>query len=306
MDVTAPRSIVVGVDESPGAAEALRWAVGEAAVHEAPLRALMAWGYLDQHPTGAPFNPDYDEAVAGAALRKLVADAVGTERAATVDSAVVCDLPANALLHASTNLLVVGARGHGGFRGLLVGSVSEQVLHHTKVPTAVVRPGAPHTSDANRLVVGVDGSESSQRALHWAVLEATRRGASLDVVTAWDVPFTGVIPTSAPLPDIEEFEAAASSLIDGALAKEDLGDLALRTNRIVEHGGPARVLLDHAQGADLVIVGTRGNGLVRRALLGSIATQVVHHAPCAVVVVPNPTWSVAPSGTSGATWAAIA
>jgi nucleotide-binding universal stress UspA family protein len=288
VDVHAPRSIVVGMDESPGAAEALRWALAEAVVHDASLRALMAWGYLDQHPTGAPFDPDYDQAVAGAALRKLVDAAVGNDRGGAVTGTVVCDLPASALLHAEADLLVVGARGRGGFRGLLVGSVSEQVLHHTTVPTAVVRPGAPHTGPANRVVVGIDGSESSHRALHWAVLEAKQRGASLDVVTAWDVPFTGVIPTSAPLPDIEEFEAAANALLDRALAHEDLTGIGVRTNRVVEHGGPARVLLDHAQDADLVVVGSRGNGLVRRALLGSIATQVVHHAPCTVVVVPNP------------------
>jgi nucleotide-binding universal stress UspA family protein len=248
----------------------------------------MAWGFLDQHPSSAPFDPDYDDTVAAASLRLLIDDAVGELDAAAVSVSVVCDLPGRALLEAPADLLVVGARGHGGFRGLLLGSVSEQCLHHSKVPVAVIRHGARHTTRANRIVVGIDGSASSHRALQWAVLEANRRGARLDVVVAWDVPFTEIIPSRAALPGIEEFEGSADELLDRALAGEDLSQIGDRLHRIVEHGGAARVLLDHAEDADLLVVGSRGNGLVRRALLGSIATQVVHHAPCAVVVVPDP------------------
>jgi nucleotide-binding universal stress UspA family protein len=137
--------IVVGVDESAGAAAALRWAMTEAEARGWSPRAVLAWGYLDQHHAtpGQSFDPAYGEADAQAALDAIVAEVVGSARAATVDRKLVNDLPARALLDASegADLLVVGARGLGGFRGLLLGSVSQQCLHHATCSVAVVREG---------------------------------------------------------------------------------------------------------------------------------------------------------------------
>lgn len=117
----AMRQIVVGVDESAGAADALRWALAEAQLHDAELTAVMAWALLDQHhaEVGEPFDASYGDAEATAALGRYVAAAVGDQKARFVRTAVVCDLPARALLEASAgaDLLVVGARGLGGFRG---------------------------------------------------------------------------------------------------------------------------------------------------------------------------------------------
>ncbi len=96
--------IVVGVDESAGAAAALHWAVREAEVRGWSLTAVLAWGFLDQHHAivGEPFDPSYGEADARAALDSIIGAAVGTARAATVEQKVVNDLAARALIDAPT------------------------------------------------------------------------------------------------------------------------------------------------------------------------------------------------------------
>src|SRR5688500_12979878 len=166
--------IVVGGDRSPASALALRWAFREAALRNLPLKAVLVWHFLDQsHPDGEDrFDPTYDEQAAQASLDELVDSTLGPDGAA-VERVVVCDLAPRALLQQSSGaaLLVVGSRGFGGFKGLLLGSVSDQLLKHATVPVAVVRAAwQPGTGDGpERIVVGVDGSTASHDALRWAV-----------------------------------------------------------------------------------------------------------------------------------------
>ncbi len=136
------RGIVVGVDGSQPAATALRWAATEASRRAVQLTAVLAWGLLEQcHPEGEPaFDPDYDGDDAMRALDRIVHCALG-DASGTVTLEVDNDLPARALLAAATHaeLLVVGARGLGGFRELLLGSVSHRCLVHSTCPAIVVR-----------------------------------------------------------------------------------------------------------------------------------------------------------------------
>jgi len=136
--------IVVGVDGSEHAAAALRWALDEAGHRRTSVTAVLAWGLLDQphRPSEpAPFDPDFDDAKALAALDGFVHDAVGGERAAAITTKAVNDLPARALIDASAGaeLLVIGPRGLGGFAELLLGSVSHRCLVHSICPTVVIR-----------------------------------------------------------------------------------------------------------------------------------------------------------------------
>jgi nucleotide-binding universal stress UspA family protein len=145
--VRASDDIVVGVDGSATAAEALRWAIVEARARGCRVSALLAWSYLDQEPApgGTEFDPAYDAAAATAALEAVVQETV-PDGAEHVIRIVVNDLPAPALVDASRDaaLVVVGARGLGGFRSLLLGSVSRRVLHEAACPVVVVRsPGRP-------------------------------------------------------------------------------------------------------------------------------------------------------------------
>ena len=136
-----------------------------------------------------------------------------------------------------------------------------------------------------RIVVGVDGSETAQRALHWAIDEARRREARLDVIHAWHMPFTGVTPYAPPPQwDSTVFEDEAKGVLDRALAAEDT--TGVEVHRFVSLGGAAEMLIQASKGADLVVVGSRGRGGFTGLLLGSVSQQVVHHAPCPVVVIP--------------------
>lgn len=283
--------IVVGVDESAGAAVALRWAVAEADLRAAAVVAVLAWGFLDQHQkiVAERFDPSYGTDDVLEALCGYITATVGAERAAAVRPVVACDLPARALLDAShaADLLVVGARGLGGFEGLLLGSVSQHCLHHTSVPIAIVRPAAARSGGAARVVVGVDGSDHAQHALRWALDEAHMRKAHLDVVTAWQLPHTGGLPSVAAIDPIL-YERTAQHIVADAIAAENTTDVATPIAQRVIAGHPADVLLDAAADSDLLVVGSRGHGAFKRALLGSVATNVSHHATCPVVVVPVP------------------
>lgn len=285
--------IVVGVDGSDSAAQALAWAAREAELHGWPITAVMAWGFLDQHHTivGERFDPNYGKDDALTALDTYISQAVGPARSGSVQRRAVCDLAAPGLLDsaAGASLLVVGARGLGGFRGMLLGSVSQHCLHHATCPVAVVRhDGAATEGDAvERIVVGIDGSDTSGHALTWAVEEACLRQASLEVVHAWHVPYVGGYLYTAGALDPTAFEDAARSTLEAAIDGIDTTGLAHPAKRILTNGGAASALLDAAKGADLVVVGSRGLGGFGGLLLGSVSHQVAHHATCPVVVVPR-------------------
>lgn len=133
--------IVVGIDGSEDADAALRWAVAEARAHGARLEVVLAWSYLDQ-PT-PEFDPDYGEPVARAALDAII-DRAGPTDDLEIVRTCVNDLPARALVAASqtADLVVVGSRGLGAFKGMVLGSVSQQVVTRAACSVAVIRARA--------------------------------------------------------------------------------------------------------------------------------------------------------------------
>jgi nucleotide-binding universal stress UspA family protein len=282
--------IVVGVDGSEHSAAALRWAAREADRRRHDLVAVLVWDLFNQrHADGTHrFDPEYGADQADAALAAAVEAALGADPAATVVRRVVCDLPAPGLLAAAdqADLLVVGARGFGGFRELLLGSVSQQCLHHARVPIAIVRPDGPESGGRERVVVGVDGSEPSEAALRWAIADGAARKAVVQVVHAWEPPLIYGPVAGASGSDMGATESRAHRLVDDML--ERLGDAvdSVEIERTVVPGGAATSLLDAAEGADLVVVGRRGLGGFGRLLLGSVSERMARHALCPVVVVP--------------------
>jgi nucleotide-binding universal stress UspA family protein len=284
--------IVIGVDGSDSAALALQWASREAELHGWELTAILAWGYLSQYhvDSSGGFDSEYGEAEANAALVAYVKRALGPERSGAVTHRAVCDLPAGALLGAAADadLVVVGARGLGGFKGMLLGSVSQHCVHHATRPTAIVHEHASTGSEPaqRRVVVGIDGSETSRRALRWAVEEARLREASVDVVHAWHLPYVGGYPYTAGSFDPTPFETAARETLDSVVDGTDTSGLTAPVERILHLGDPAIGVLDAAKGADLVVVGSRGLGGFSGLLLGSVGHHVANHAPCPVVIIP--------------------
>lgn len=283
------RRIVVGTDESEGAGGALTWAADEAERHGAELVAVLAWGYLDQHRAtpDSDFDPEYHEADAAAALDAIVERVLGPDRAATVTRRAINDLTPQALVEAArdADLLVVGARGLGPFRGALVGSVSQHCLHHATCAVAVVRESLTPSSPP-RVVVGVDGSETARRALAWALDEGRARQAVVEVVNAWHPPYVGAYPFDPAALDLELFEQGARDLVAEMLDGQDVAGLPSPPKVTVVSDTAAQAVITAAEGADLVVIGSRGRGGFAALLLGSVSQQVAHHAPCPVVVVP--------------------
>lgn len=131
------------------------------------------------------------------------------------------------------------------------------------------------------VLVGYDGSEHSERAVERAALLAAS-GASVTLVTAVDPGAHG--PKGMGAQDDEELTAGAQAL---EAARDKLAAQGVDAHVIEGEGEAARVLLDAANeiGADLIIVGTRGQGAAARLILGSVSTKIVHDAPCDVLVV---------------------
>lgn len=284
---TVPPRVVVGIDGSECAVEALRWAAHEAASRGAVLVPVLAWTYLDQ-PGTEPFRADFTEADAEAFLADQVAGALGDGYDGPLEPKAITDLPAPALLAEAAHaaLVVVGHRGTGGFAGLHLGSVSANVAAHSRVPVVVHRPieGEPK----GRIVVGASSSENGRLALEWAVAEAAYRGATLEVVHAWTSPVVA-FPTGVAFDPalITEVEKAAQADVD-AMVQAARGDHDVEIVTTLAEGPSAGVLLEAAERADLIVVGTRGRSGFKALLLGSVSTKVLHHAPCSVAVVPLP------------------
>jgi len=142
-----------------------------------------------------------------------------------------------------------------------------------------------------RIIVGVDGSENSRRALVWAIDEARVRNACLDVVHAWEPPLVvgfGALPSGGATLEGSSYEERATLLLDLMIAGASNEELSFPIDAIAVHGSAASALIKTAKGADLIVVGSRGRGGFAGLLLGSVSQQVVQHAPCPAVVVPPP------------------
>lgn len=139
------------------------------------------------------------------------------------------------------------------------------------------------------IVVGIDGSAHAQRALEWAVKEAVVRSEPLTVLTVWR---TAVGYWGSPIiypqdkESAENARRAAQEALDKAVATTGGARPVSATVRAVS-GIPAAELVAESAQADLLVIGSRGTGGFARLLLGSVASQVVHHAHCTVVVVPH-------------------
>ena len=131
--------VIVGSDGSESSRRALRWAAEEARYRGAVLEVVHAWTLLGQ-PDDGTFDPNYGEADARQLLDGELEGLGDALDGIEVERTVVCDLGAPALLDAGkrADLLVVGSRGRGGFRGLLLGSVSSQVVQHAPCPVAII------------------------------------------------------------------------------------------------------------------------------------------------------------------------
>lgn len=275
------RNVTVGVDGSPASNVAVGWAVDEATVRRLPLRLVHV---VDWPAQGG-------QTVSAAAVevlqelrtegRRILDDRYDYVRALAPELSVSAYLydgnPARRLIaeSADADLVVLGQRGLGGFRGLLLGSVSTQVSAHAYAPVLVVPPGtsARETSPAH-VVVGVDGSAGSTYALEAGFAEAAARRVPLVAALVWQ-----------PVPyEPDDTEAELRTRLAEAVAVWREKYPVVPVDERLLRGAPAATLVDLLDRASLVVVGSRGRGGFRGLLLGSVSQALLSHAPCPVLV----------------------
>jgi nucleotide-binding universal stress UspA family protein len=136
-----------------------------------------------------------------------------------------------------------------------------------------------------RIVVGVDGSAASKAALAWAIGQAKLTGAAVEAVTAWEIPLAFRTPIPPGL--ITDFrQQAVDELAETVADLSGPADKVEIRSKVME-GNAAEVLVNESDGADLLVVGSRGRSGFTRALLGSVGQHCVHHAVCPVVIIRN-------------------
>jgi nucleotide-binding universal stress UspA family protein len=289
------RPVVVGVDGSEPARRAVRWAAQEAVRRRVPLRVVTAFEWLRGQPIGyVGMGDSYREIMLGVSRRHLAEAAQLAEQEQPeleVQSQLVVGFPIAVLTDEArrAQLVVIGDRGLGGVTGLLLGSVAVALGAHAECPVVVVRGDAETPDPEAPVVVGVDGSPTSEAALAFAYEAAAVRNVPLVAVhTWWDLL---VDPAVAPLLDWDAIEDGERQLLAERLAgwAEKFPDVPVR--RVVTRDHAAHALVEQSLRAQLVVVGSRGRGSIAGLVLGSVSHAVLHSAHCPVAVVRAETTS---------------
>jgi len=302
----AQQRIVVGIDGSTGARAALDWALTEAARCGAAVEVVAAFP-VDFYWTG-PYlldsgRIDAIRADTGVRARTMIDEVRRDPSVAVLPGAadvdvsvfVVAGAPTAHLVQRSEGaaLLVVGSRGRGAVRGTVAGSVALHCSAHARCPVVVVHPMTVPVVGPPRVVVGLDNSGHARAALATAVAQAAPLGARIDAVLAYEAPnyWSDLYAVMArPLGETRERALERGE----AIAAEVLGAAPVdpATLRVVAvEGHPGQVLVREADGARLLVVGSRSHNQLQGVILGSVALHCVMHAPCPVLVVherPDP------------------
>ncbi len=269
------KRVVVGFDGSPGAVSALAWGAREANLHGV---SLVAFAALETQPPAAVPQPlnIHDSTVLLDSLRTTAHETAGDTR---VIFRYGVGPAAQLLIDAcqEDDLLVVGSRGRNPLTALLLGSVSRACLKAAPCPVVVIRGQAELTEPVGRVIVGLDDSEPSRRALAIAAQEAEVRDAELHAIHVVQWANLGaelMVPTPRQLVDW------GTNLVD-----RELADSGVVARPIVLEGHPADTLVRQSKDADLLVLGARGRGGVAGLLMGSTADHCTQHAACPVLVV---------------------
>jgi nucleotide-binding universal stress UspA family protein len=285
--------VVAGVDGSVSALHAAHWAADEAARRRVPLRLVQV---IDVAAVTAefPLPGDFFMTLESEGRQKLAETETAIRQAhpeLDIETTLRIDNLVRTLIDLShdSGLLVLGARGSGGFSGLLTGSTAIALVTHGHCPVAVIRETSAEEPPPSRgpVVVGVDGSPTSEAALALAFEEAAMRGTELVALHTW-IEFASDLAYASARPffvDWDAIEAKEHEILAERLAgwQEKYPEVTVR--RVVTGGRPAKRLLEQAAEAQLLVVGSRGHGGFTGMLLGSTSQALIHHTPCPLVVV---------------------
>ncbi|EXU65303.1 universal stress protein UspA [Streptomyces sp. PRh5] len=288
--------VVVGVDGSRRSLTAVEWAAREAARRGIALRLVHACPPLPRRVSPVP-GVDAWQNVGEQMLGQTVADFRARLPELAIDGEHTATEPAEALLTAaaSAGLLVVGARGWGGFEGLAVGSVALRVAAMADCPVVTVpderRTGAGWDgTDTDEVQLGFDAHAPAEAPTAFAFRAAQERGVPLRVVHAWALPPAS--PSAWMLTVLEEdramWEDQESQVVSDALRpwREGCPEVTVVPDVVLLN--PAEALVRASERADLLVIGRRTATRPTQLRLGPVAHAVLHHARCPVAVVPHP------------------
>lgn len=296
--MTAENIVVVAVDGSEASQNAVRWAANTANKRGVPLRLaasytmpqfLYAEGMV---PPQELFDELQSETMDMIEAARVVVHEVAPD--IKIGYVIAEGSPIDMLLDMSSDvtMIVMGSRGLGGLSGMVMGSVSAAVVSHADCPVVVVRSDN-HVTETNKygpVVVGVDGSDVSQRATEFAFEEAQARGAKLVAIHTWmDMQVQASLAgLAAAQQEWEIIEKEQTTLLKDRLQPllERFPDVEVEM--VITRDRPVRALEDCAHNAQLLVVGSHGRGGFRGMLLGSTSRALLQSAPCPMVVVrPN-------------------
>ncbi|NUT37667.1 MAG: universal stress protein [Hamadaea sp.] len=284
-------AVVVGVDGSAQALEAVDLAAAEAVRHGCALRVVHAFIWPYMHVPLGPSEAGPPEGGLRHQAERLVEEAVDRARASApgleVTGEVLTGSGGEVLIACSRTaaLVVVGDRGLGAFAGLLLGSVAVHVAAHARCPV-LVRRGA--RDPALPILVAVDGSPANGAAVDFAFAEADAHGVPLVALHVWNHPVASGPGDIQPLvydPAVvreDEIRVLAEALTP---RRDRYPGVQVRSQ--VVQGRVRRTIVDATGEAQMVVVGARGRGGFTGMLLGSVSQSVLHHAACPVAVVRN-------------------
>ncbi len=270
--------VVVGVDGSPESFGAVAWAAREARRQDSPLRIVHVW-HLPVYPTDPIITtPDPDRDTVNKAVTVAVAAAPSVQ----------CDLrtpsgPSALTLLAEcddASLIVIGGHHRTLLDRMTFGSVTTHVLSNAPCPVVIVRERQQDEEQpfVGPVVVGVDHGESSFGALAYAFDYASRNGRELVAVQAWSA---HELTDNAEIITIDAAQRALAEKLEplhGAYPHVSVVTVAVCDS-------PVNALLDWADRAELLVVGSRGRGYFAGILLGSVSAAVAHQSPSSVAVI---------------------
>lgn len=288
-------SIVVGIDGSPSADEALSWAVEQAALEQRPLTIVhtqepvsFAGAGLMVPASGIDYAQLLDEsrAAAQALLTSSNAQALDRHPELGVHQVLSHSDPRSTLLHLSQTaaMVVVGSRGRGPVGSLLLGSVSVSVSKHATCPVVVHRP-APTDTPRHGILVGVDGTENSMPAIEFAYRMASWRALPVTVLHCyWDANLVASLRTRAAMTDDSVEQALVAESLAGMQEKFPEVQVQVRLTR----GFADQQLINASHNYDLLVIGHHPLPMLEDIVHRSVAPTVVEHAHGPVAVVPSP------------------
>jgi len=290
-DEETPRRIVVGVDRSENAARAARWAAREAVTRGVPLTVVHAVHL----PTGAglPFEPpDYARRrhEEGGRLLDLVAGNLRAEFPRLEVDTEVSELSAAhtlSTLSLESALVVTGTRGHGGFAGMLLGSVSRKLAAHTHSPLVVVRGEQPEDV-LDEVVVGIEPGQPDA-AIRYAFAAAQRYGAALHAVRSWSPRATYSGPMGTYFSDYTEIRNEERRAVENLLAPIRTAFPEVKIQITAARGNPVPVLVESARDTRLLVVGSHRHHGPLTVGAGYVVEGLLAHSPTPVAVVPTHT-----------------